>query len=951
MTFPRCWLGLLRAALALVALLLPSFSWADDLVIDGGTTYTVSGDITYTNEYVGQTSGGTINQSGGTNSVSSLFLGNQSGSNGTYNLSGGVLSSAGQIIGYDGSGIFTQSGGIGATGSLTLGLNAGGSGVYNQNGGANTVAGIIFLGNNQGSGGVYNLNAGSLSAGFEIIGHYGLGAFNQSGGTNTISTNLHLGWYSDSSGAYNLSGGSLGVVQNEFVGYHGKGVFNQSGGSNTLDKNLGSFYVGYWQGSDGTYNLSGGSLSSSFEAIGYRGVGAFNQSGGDNTLDNQSGGLFVGVWNGGNGTYSLSNGSLASAFETMGYHGLAAFNQSGGNNKLTNDLTLGDMWASNGTYNLSGGSLSTSNTTVGNWGNGTFVQTGGTHTVSSILTVAANPGSSGTYNLQGGSLSAGTVKINTGGTLSFTGGSFTSAILNNSGKVYAGPGGTLNVGGSYTQTAVGNFLFGIDSPTSYGRVKVTGTGSLNGMGTPILVGGYTPRGNQVFADIIAATGGISGSFSLADTYITPTLHWQPRWGGNSFDLLVLRDYANPGLNLNSNQQAVGAMLNGLVGSSGDLDQVLNAIDNLPTNAGVQDAFKQISPEKAGSLTTLGFAGSTFQLRHLATRTTNLRFAAGDYAGGARTGLGGLGFNYSRGEGVMLAYNGSDLSQLISGGKALRAPQSRWGLFADGGAAFGGQKSTLNQTGFDFTLGGFTAGADYRVKDALLLGLASGYSHISSGFHGSGGNVQANTLPVNAYAAYLPGPFYAFGSLGYALNFFDLERGLNFGGLSRTAKGSTTGHQFNLYAETGYDLKTSRFILTPSTTLAYSSLWVNSLAESGADALNLKISSQAADSLQTGVGGRLTVPLKVGQVPVMPQGYAFYQHEFANGSRGLNARLSQGGSAFAFQTDAAKRDFAVLGASVTVGLKKNLWAQVDYNAEVGRGNYTAHYVNAGLRLEF
>ena len=258
---------------------------------------------------------------------------------------------------------------------------------------------------------------------------------------------------------------------------------------------------------------------------------------------------------------------------------------------------------------------------------------------------------------------------------------------------------------------------------------------------------------------------------------------------------------------------------------------------------------------------------------------------------------------------------------------------------------------MNQTGYNFTLGGFTIGADYRLRDNLLVGLATGYSNTSSSFYGSGGNVNANTVPFNAYAAYFPGSLYAYGSVGYALNLYDLKRGINFGGLARTASGSTTGNQFNLYGETGYDLRLSRFILTPSATLAYSALWVGGFTEQGAGSLNLKVAAQSADSLQTGMGGRVTVPLKVGSVKVVPQGYAFYQHEFSNGSRGLNASLSQGSSTFNFQTDAAKRNFAVVGASVTVGLKKNLYAQVNYNAEVGRGNSTAQYVNAGLRYEF
>jgi uncharacterized protein with beta-barrel porin domain len=58
-----------------------------------------------------------------------------------------------------------------------------------------------------------------------------------------------------------------------------------------------------------------------------------------------------------------------------------------------------------------------------------------------------------------------------------------------------------------------------------------------------------------------------------------------------------------------------------------------------------------------------------------------------------------------------------------------------------------------------------------------------------------------------YAAYLPKAFYAYGSAGYALNLFNLERNIVFNGINRTAKSSTTGNQFNAYGEAGYDIKT------------------------------------------------------------------------------------------------------------------------------------------------
>ncbi|MGA7579637.1 MAG: autotransporter domain-containing protein [Desulfobaccales bacterium] len=94
-----------------------------------------------------------------------------------------------------------------------------------------------------------------------------------------------------------------------------------------------------------------------------------------------------------------------------------------------------------------------------------------------------------------------------------------------------------------------------------------------------------------------------------------------------------------------------------------------------------------------------------------------------------------------------------------------------------------------------------------------------------------------------------------------------------------------------------------------------------------------------------------MPIQRDWVTVPPQIYGFYQHEYCDGSRTLDAHLSGAGNGFDFVTDAAHRNFAVLGADVTSAAKNNLKVQLDYNAEVGRGNYTAHYVSAGLRWQF
>ncbi len=785
---------------------------------------------------------------------------------------------------------------------------------------------------------------GALKAEMAIVGGANTGTLVQTNGTVTLTDKLYLGYETASNGTYTLQGGTF-TAANALVGVYGTGTFTQSNGTATISDTL---TLAANSGSTATYNLSGGSHS----------VGTVNLNDG--------------------GTFNHTGGTLT----------FTTFNQSGGTATFTGvDLSLGPSQ----TYNFSGGSH-TAGTINLNTG-GTFNQTGGTLTfttfnqnggAATFTGVPLSIGTSQAYNLSGGSFSAGTINLDTGGTFNQTGGTlnystfncggggFTGDLINNglltgtgpitgnftnSGTVNPGNSpGTLSVVGSFTQTASGTYRAEVASDSSYDKIVVTGapgTATLAGAIAPTLYNGFKPRGNQVFPGVLTATGGITGTFTtIANQQFSPTLFWQASYNPNSVDLWVQRNYTNSGLSLNSNQQAVGTMLNGLAGvTTGDLDTVLNAVDYLPDSASVRDAFKQISPEKAGALTNLGFVAATSQMRNLATRTTNLRFVQGQSYEGSSLTSGGLSCNYSKLDGLMLAYNGATISNLFSTRKEFQAPDSRWGLFVDGGAAFGSQNSSVNQTGYNFTLGGFTLGADYRLRNNLVVGLATGYSNTSAAFYGSGGSVNAHTIPFNAYAAYFPGSLYAYGSVGYALNLFDLKRGINFGGLARSAASSTTGNQFNLYGETGYDLKLSRFILTPSATLAYSALWVNGFTEQDAGALNLKVGAQSANSLQTGLGGRVTLPLRVGSVKVVPQGYAFYQHEFSNGSRGLNASLSQGSSTFNFQTDAAKRNYALVGASVTVGLKKNLYAQVNYSAEVGRSNSTVHYVNAGLRFEF
>jgi hypothetical protein len=203
--------------------------------LQGGQLGTTASSSQFT-EYVGINGGsGTLSQSGGTNYAYNIEVGENSGSQGTYSISGKPST-------------------LGAN-FLTVG-SSGGTGIFDQFGGT---VGIQTLTVGVQASGTYALSGGSLESPTEIVGESGVGVFNQVGGTNNAG-NLWIGsvpadlGIGGSNGAYHLSGGTLNADNEELGdGDLGTGTFSQTGGSNTTD----SLRVN----AGGTYNFSGGTLT------------------------------------------------------------------------------------------------------------------------------------------------------------------------------------------------------------------------------------------------------------------------------------------------------------------------------------------------------------------------------------------------------------------------------------------------------------------------------------------------------------------------------------------------------------------------------------------------------------------------------------------------------------------------------------------------------------------
>jgi hypothetical protein len=505
-----------------------------------GTFTMDSKSVTSRYMLIGNYGTGTFTQTGGTNTATNgLFLGQHSGSSGTYHLSGtGVLSAYSESIGsYEGTGTF------------------------NQSGGTNTVTSGLRLGPNLGSSGTYNLISGNLSANFEYIGSFGTGTFTQTGGTNTVTNTLTIAEVPGSTGTYTLSGGTLtagNIINNDTFNQsngtinsnlQNNSIFNYSGG--TFNRRLTNYGTAVFNADfaagDGMANYSSVAIPTNrtvtLNGTGLDNQGTINMYGG--TLS--GGGLLTN--NGsitGYGTIKGLNGFDNNGYLTQSYGDLVlagSVNRNDGNINLASGrfLTLsGPVWVNLnnfGNINLNNAIVRGETGSLINWAGGIIFGNGvilsnfenrGVVVVNNGITRIANAfNNSGllqltsyTANLAGGTIT------NTG---SIEGNGNIGNVITNTGIIDA-IGGTLslggitnnNMGGLMTASTGNKLLVTQGMATNTGIINLTGgtfdnnnhvmnnAGQVSGYGT-FRTGGLTNTGTVTLAGTNGSTTTVNGN--------------------------------------------------------------------------------------------------------------------------------------------------------------------------------------------------------------------------------------------------------------------------------------------------------------------------------------------------------------------------------------------------------------------------------------------------------
>jgi outer membrane autotransporter protein len=528
----------------------------------------------------------------------------------------------------------------------------------------------------------------------------------------------------------------------------------------------------------------------------------------------------------------------------------------------------------------------------------------------------------------------------------------TGDVAVNGGVLSADPQ-PINVAGNYTQAAGGTLQLNIAgrTPGQFDVLNVGGNAFLNG--TLRLVNqGYQPANGDKLR-LISTGGTISGRFS---TFINP---FTPPIGFTTIDLVYARqsltleflkltppvppappiiittDFSS--FAVTPNQLAAANLLDAvqLDPRATNLISFLNAepFANLPND------FQKISPEGLTAFYEISFSNANLQKLNLEGRMDDIHRGSNGFSSNMKV-------------------NGATVNleeRADADGKSAKAvaepilqhvPENHWGVWVTGFGDFVNVDGDGNARGYNFTTGGVSLGIDYRITDQLAVGVMGEYAHTWTSLHPNG-HIDVDSGRGGVYATWFSHGIYVNGAIYGGHNNYDSGRS-SLGGL---ANGSTEGAEWSTFLGGGYDFHLGPLTVGPIASLQYTDVGIDDFSEKGSLAA-LAIHSGSAESLRSDVGFRVFYQWQIGKIILEPSLKVAWEHEYKYSALPITAGFAGiPGPSSTFFGPSEGHDSAVVNAGVSVQVTPAISMYVNYDGQLGRGNYDSNAVTGGVRISF
>jgi len=602
-------------------------------------------------------------------------------------------------------------------------------------------------------------------------------------------------------------------------------------------------------------------------------------------------------------TYAGAVGMDGTENVSLLFLGNTAYGNPGGKNILVNSGSIAnDTTASSTAVEADAGDTEITNSgTISGYTYGVNLLTG-TNSITNSGTISATGGAAGSAAIR---IGAGTTTINnTGGTISG------NVVLANSSTAALNVTNTeLAVTGSYIQNSNSTLKITANSTTDYGKVTASGSSTAVASDSTLYItaAGYIPD-NAVFSNVITGTGSTSISVPVL-TGNSPIFTFGGDVGtGDHLTIGATRAYSYNSFAANSNSSAAGSVLNTLAmdnTATGDMLVILGQLDSLSSAGEINSALNSFTPLVDGGQVTV----SNDQLNKF-VGTAILRLQDSKIA------------------------EGPQQSEVVN-------PKNDIWLQVYGDYACQGKRGSSN--GYRADLWGNVIGIDHLfAEDTLRLGLAQGFGLSRIRSKDNAGRTKIDNYQFGLYGEYegKEKPYVVDAVLSYGYNDYHSSRGVNVGGINRNADSDYAGQQFSSYLEAGRKFKQKGLEIVPLVALNYTYLHLDGYTEKGADSLNLSVDPQSYNTLELGMGFRISRAFETKNNIWTPELHFRYFYNVINDKQQTTATFAGGGTSFQTTGYRPAPSSFNLGARLEFFNKKNITLLVDCDTTLKDNYYEA-----------
>ncbi|MGN0835183.1 MAG: autotransporter-associated beta strand repeat-containing protein [Candidatus Spyradosoma sp.] len=272
-------------------------------------------------------------------------------------------------------------------------------------------------------------------------------------------------------------------------------------------------------------------------------------------------------------------------------------------------------------------------------------------------------------------------------------------------------------------------------------------------------------------------------------------------------------------------------------------------------------------------------------------------------------------------------------------------RNEWQFFAQAQTISADAGSDKNDSAtFDYSTYGALVGADVRVGETTLFGLALAYDRGTADIHDDQGEITSDAYRATLYAGTVFAD-YLYAEAGVHVGFSSNE--IDRKGDYDRNKGDADAWSAGAFATVGGVIPTAveGLCFTPHVGLAYLTTHVESFEEHGTSSMD--VDSISADSLRASVGLGAHVAFGFGEVPTRFTLDVSYSRECLDDD--VDAKIRTEDGSLTRTEKAFAEDVISVGAGLDFSLSANTGVFLNYTADFGLNSDVTHRANAGFRF--